>query len=125
MSGRAFRALLRPFSARHHGRLERPPTKLFTEISEAIPWCLAQLMGAKQRTASTRAIRPVLVRADACGEGDVGVVVVVAGMATAHHTQFPPWFGWAKTGIFELGLVGGVLGLIVAGFRAPGRPVVL
>ena len=68
---------------------------------------------------------PVVVYTDACGPGHIGAVIVVDGIRYTHQTHVPPWFMRSIAGIFELELTACLLGLILAAFYAPGRPVLL
>ena len=89
------------------------------------PWWIAHLESTKHRCVSAAHQRPVLVYMDSCGECRLGAVVIIDGVRTTRQSHVPDWFGRAKTGIFELELLGCILGLIIACQAVPRRPVLL
>ena len=77
----------------------------------------------RSRVVSAKHMMPFLAYTDACGAGHIGAVVVVGRILRTHRTHISPWCERAAAGIIEYELADFLLGLVVAAFYAPGRPV--
>ena len=123
--GRAGRVMLQPFTECQYNARADTRSALPPSINEVIPWWVARLNSSECRTVSTVKQMPVLVYTDASGAGHISAIAIVGGVRHTVHTHAPEWFMRCGAGIFELELLGELLGLFLACEVAPGRPVLL
>ena len=124
MFGRFGRALMTEFTARQYSKNTTRYHPVNDEIREAIKWWIGILCSSTPRKVALNPKKPILVYADASGEGHIGVVIFFDGTRKMMHTHLPEWFQ-EEFGIYEFELAGMILALMIASLLKPGHPVLM
>ena len=125
MFGRAGRAMLHPFTERQYNARSHSRSTMSPSLKEVTPWWIDRLNAPDLRHVSTVKQKPVLVYADASGDGQISAIAIVGGVRHAAHTHSPGRFVRSGASILELELLAELLGLMIACEVAPGRPALL
>ena len=124
MFGRFGRALMTEFTARQYSKNKTRFHPITDEIREAIKWWIGILCSTVPRKLALNPKKPILIYADASGEGHIGAVVFFEGPSKTMHTHLPEWFA-IENGIYEFELAGVILALIITSLLKPGHPILL
>ena len=119
--GKTGRAMIQPIPHRQYSRCpdrSPPPTP---ELSDALMWRLAALVGSPPRPVPYKMAKPVLIYTDACGAGNVAATVFADGVRRVYRSHLRDRF-MAEDVIFGYELAALLLGLRMDLCMAPGRP---
>ena len=121
--GKYGRAHLAPFTGRQYDRAKKSGYYLDVALFEVIPRWIRTLSADLPRRVTCNFAHPVLLYTDACGEGHMGVNLVIEDKVIIAHCHAPRWT-WSF-GIAELEIMATISGMTVAAVYAPGRNVLL
>ena len=124
MFGRFGRALMTEFTARRYSKNTTRFHPINDGIRESIKWWIGTISATTPRKITLNPKKPILVYADACGEGHIGIVIFFDGSRKIMHTHLPERFH-DEFGIFEFELAGMILAITVASLLKPGHPVLM
>ena len=121
MFGRLGRARLQPFSDRQYSKLRHGSWELSSDLREVLAWRIANLETSAPRRVNFGKEAPVLLYADASGEGHVAAVLWADGRKISYSAHLPAWTSsWC---IFEFELVAPTLGIVADLIHAPSRNI--